>query len=763
MTHSIIDSIGDTPLVKIRHMNPVPGVTIFAKLEYLNPGGSIKDRAALSMIEQGEKSGELCPGKTVIEATSGNTGIGLAMICSIKGYPLLLTMSESASQERKSILRARGAEIRLTPGHLGSDGAIEEVYRLARENPDVYFMTDQYNNPANWLAHYRTTAPEIWEQTCGRVTSVVASLGTSGTLMGISRRLKELNPLIRIIAAEPYLGHGIQGLKNMKESYIPDLFDKKRLDEKVNIDDETAFETARMLAKKEGLFVGMSSGAAMAVALAEAAKIKKGTVVVIFPDGGERYLSTSLFQAKDNINLSLYNTLTRSCEPFQPKAQGKASVYTCGPTVHKPMDPTRLRRFVATDLLVRYLEYRGLSVNHVVNITDLDDQTIKGSEHESLTVSEFTRPHIETFKGDLNRLGIRPAQAYPLVSENIQEMVAVAEGLVEKGFAYEKLNSVYFDISSLEGYGSLSGVDLDKIRVGATVDLDDYAKDNPRDFTLFKRVGLSELKRGVCVRTKWGNVRPSLHLQCTALSMKYLGAGFDIHTGSKELLFPHHENENAMSRALTGKPLARIWMHCDSIIYDGSLEEKSLGNIDLDLLNRLGWEPRVVRFLLLSCHYRKPLTFSSEALYDAGRGLDRLDRFIQALYRVKGGKPFEELSQLLHEIHQGFISAMDDDLKISGVLAVFFKGVKTLNSLMAENRIDQEGAAMVLTMFREIDQVLNIFQFKPGDEDTCEVSSEVSNLIEKRTAARACGDFALADRLRDEIKALGGQINDKKA
>ncbi|MDY0220071.1 MAG: cysteine synthase [Desulfobacterium sp.] len=763
MTHSIIDSIGNTPLVEIRHMNPVPGVTILAKLEYLNPGGSIKDRAALSMIEQGEESGELCPGKTVIEATSGNTGIGLAMICSIKGYPLLLTMSESASQERKSILRARGAEIRLTPGHLGSDGAIEEVYRLARENPDVYFMTDQYNNPANWLAHYRTTAPEIWEQTCGKVTSVVAALGTSGTLMGISRRLKELNPLIRIIAAEPFLGHGIQGLKNMKESYIPDLFDKKRLDEKINIDDETAFETARMLAKKEGLFVGMSSGAAMAVALAEAAKIKKGTVVVIFPDGGERYLSTSLFKVKDNINLSLYNTLTRSCERFQPKAQGKASIYTCGPTVHKAMDPTRFRRFVATDLLVRYLEYRGLGVNHVVNITDLDDQTIRGSEHESLTVPEFTRPHIETFKGDLNRLGIRPAQAYPLVSENIQEMVAVTERLVEQGFAYEKLNSVYFGISSLEGYGSLSGVDLDKIRVGATVDLDDYAKDNPRDFTLLKRVGLSELKRGVCVRTKWGNVRPSLHLQCTALSMKYLGAGFDIHTGSKELLFPHHENENAMSRALTGQPLARIWMHCDSVIYDGTLEEKNLGEIDLDLLERLGWQPRVVRFLLLSCHYRKPLTFSREALYDAERGLDRFDRFIEALYRVRGGEPFEELPQLLYELHHGFVTSMDEDLKISGVLAVLFKGVKTLNSLMAENRIDQEGAARVLAMFREIDRVLNIFEFKPGNEVTCELSSDVSNLIEKRTAARACGNFVLADRLRDEIKALGVQINDKKA
>jgi cysteinyl-tRNA synthetase len=203
--------------VEIRRLNPNPHVRILAKLEYLNPGGSIKDRPALSMIEDGERSGELKPGKTVIEATSGNTGIGLAMVCSVKGYRLLLAMSEAASVERQQILRARGAEILLTPGHLGTDGAIEEVYRLARENPDAYFMTDQFNNLANWKAHYNGTAVEIWEQTDGTLTHMVATMGTSGTLMGLSRRLKEFNPLIRIIGVEPYLGHRLQGLKNMKE------------------------------------------------------------------------------------------------------------------------------------------------------------------------------------------------------------------------------------------------------------------------------------------------------------------------------------------------------------------------------------------------------------------------------------------------------------------------------------------------------------------------------------------------------------------
>ena len=310
-TPTILDSIGNTPLVEIRKLNPVKGVKIFAKLEYMNPGGSIKDRAALSMILEGERSGELTPDKTVIEATSGNTGIGLAMICSVKGYDLVLAMSESASEERKSILRARGAKILLTPAHLGSDGAIEEVYRLCRENVGKYFMTDQYNNEANWKAHYHTTAVEIYDQTQGKVDSVVTTLGTTGTAMGLSRRLREYGKPIRVIGAEPFLGHGIQGLKNMKESYTPEIFDKSLLGEKINIEDEEAFEAARKLAKTEGLFVGMSSGAAMAAAVREARKIKSGVVVAIFPDSGERYLSTPLFAVKKKLNLNLYNTIDR--------------------------------------------------------------------------------------------------------------------------------------------------------------------------------------------------------------------------------------------------------------------------------------------------------------------------------------------------------------------------------------------------------------------------------------------------------------------
>ena len=237
MSHTILDTIGNTPLVEIKKLNPNSRVKIFAKLEYFNPGGSTKDRPALYMIEAAEKSGELTRDKTVIEATSGNTGIGLALVCGVKGYRLMLTMPESVSVERQKNLKARGAEIHLTPGHLGTDGAIEEVYRLARQDPGRYFIADQFNNEANWKSHYHGTAQEIWEQTDGAITTLVASLGTSGTLMGASRKLKQLNPAIQIVGVEPYLGHRIQGLKNMKEAYCPEIFEKKRLDKKEALTD----------------------------------------------------------------------------------------------------------------------------------------------------------------------------------------------------------------------------------------------------------------------------------------------------------------------------------------------------------------------------------------------------------------------------------------------------------------------------------------------------------------------------------------------
>ena len=294
MYKNILQLIGNTPLVKINRLNPNKKVELYAKLEFFNPGSSVKDRTALSMIEGAEKRRELTKNKIVLEATSGNTGIGLALVCVVKKYKLLLTMPESVSIDRRKILKALGAEILLTSAKDGTDGAIEKAYEMARKN-NKYWLADQFNNPDNWKAHYYGTAEEIWQDTDGKITHFVGSIGTTGTLMGVSKRLKKYNPKIQIIGVEPFLGHKIQGLKNMKEAYKPGIYDKTRLDKKINVNDANAYEMARKIAKKEGIFVGMSSGAAMFGALQVIKGLEKGLVVVLFPDGGERYLSTNLF------------------------------------------------------------------------------------------------------------------------------------------------------------------------------------------------------------------------------------------------------------------------------------------------------------------------------------------------------------------------------------------------------------------------------------------------------------------------------------
>jgi cysteine synthase B len=276
-------------------MNPNPLVTLFAKLEGNNPSGSVKDRIALSMIEAAEKAGTLTKDKIILEATSGNTGIGLAMVASAKQYRVKLTMPACVSIERRRILEAFGAELILSPSEEATDGAIRLVHKIFDEEPARYFMPNQFDNGANVLAHYETTGKEIIEQTEGRVTHFIAGMGTTGTLMGVSKRLKEYNKDIKIIGVEPVAHHRIQGLKNMSESIVPKIFDPGRIDEHYYVNDEEAFDTTRKLAVKEGIFVGMSSGAAMHIALRKSSELKDGVIVVLLPDRGDRYLSTSLF------------------------------------------------------------------------------------------------------------------------------------------------------------------------------------------------------------------------------------------------------------------------------------------------------------------------------------------------------------------------------------------------------------------------------------------------------------------------------------
>lgn len=296
MHDDILQTIGNTPMVRINKLNPNKNTTIYAKLEGLNPSGSIKDRIALSMLQQAEISGKLKKGKTIIEPTSGNTGVALAMIGSLRGYEVEIVMSSAVSVERRQMIKAFGGKVTLTDGKLGTDGAIRRARELVKENPEKYFMPDQFSNEYNKIAHYRTTGEEIWKQTNGKIDYFVSSLGTSGTIMGVSKVLKEHNPQIKIVCAHPVKGHYIQGLKNMEEAIVPSIYDPSQIDITIMVETEAAYEMTRQIVSQEGIFVGMSSGAAMYAAVEIAKQIKSGTITVIFPDRGEKYLSTKLFK-----------------------------------------------------------------------------------------------------------------------------------------------------------------------------------------------------------------------------------------------------------------------------------------------------------------------------------------------------------------------------------------------------------------------------------------------------------------------------------
>lgn len=294
---SLPNAIGNTPLVTLGHLNPNPAVRVLAKLEGNNPGGSVKDRTAWWMIRTAELEGQLTPDKIILEPTSGNTGIALAMLAAARGYRIKLVMPACVSMERRAILEAYGAELILSPAEEATDGAIRLAHQILGDSPDVYFMPNQYANPANPMVHYETTGPEIYRQTAGAVDAFVAGLGTSGTLMGTGRYLREQKPSVQIIGVEPVLRHTVQGLKNMQEAIVPEIYREQALDRKIVVGDEEAFEMARQLASREGIFSGMSSGAAVVGACQVAREMTGGTLVVLLPDRGDRYLSTTLFRS----------------------------------------------------------------------------------------------------------------------------------------------------------------------------------------------------------------------------------------------------------------------------------------------------------------------------------------------------------------------------------------------------------------------------------------------------------------------------------
>jgi cysteine synthase B len=297
-TSSILDQIGNTPLLRLERLAGIPpGVEICAKAEYFNPGGSVKDRPALNMILDGERTGKLTPGKIILDSTSGNTGIAYAMIGAAKGYRVRLCLPANASLERKRILRAYGAEVILTDPGEGSDGAIRRCRELYFANPELYFYPDQYNNPANWLAHYEGTGREIWRQTEGRITHFVAGLGTSGTFMGVGRRLREYSPEVRLISMQPSGGfHGLEGLKHMPTAIVPGIYDESLADENITVETEDAYTMVKRLAREAGLLVGISSGANVAAALRVAARLDRGVVATVFCDSADKYLSEHFWE-----------------------------------------------------------------------------------------------------------------------------------------------------------------------------------------------------------------------------------------------------------------------------------------------------------------------------------------------------------------------------------------------------------------------------------------------------------------------------------
>jgi len=754
---NILEKIGNTPLVLINRLNPVKKVKVYAKLESFNPGGSVKDRIALSMIEAAEKSGDLTPDKVVLEATSGNTGIGMAMVCAVKGYKCQLVMPESASIERRMIMEAYGAEILLTPAKRSTDGAIEQAYIMAREHPDRYFLTDQFNNEANWQAHYRTTGPEIWEQTKGKVTDIISTLGTTGTAMGLCKYFAEQHPEVRVTAVEPFLGHKLQGLKNMKESYKPGIFDKNLPFQIINIPDDESFKMSRELAHREGIFAGMSSGAAMCAALTRAEQVREGVIVVILPDGGEKYLSTTLCKTKDTPEpesteekLRLYNTLTKKKEIFKPISKKKVTFYACGPTAHEHANLSHCRRFIVADLINRVLTSKGFNVQFYMNFTDLDDNTIKGAEKTKQPLAEFTETYIREFKADMDALGVKEATGFPRASQHVEDMIDITGRLIDKGYAYEKHGSIF------KRYGKLSGADLSKIQVGKTVDLDDYEKEHPVDFTLLKRSTLSELKEGIFYKTEWGNVRPGWHIECAAMSTHYLGDTIDIHTSGRELIFPHHENEIAIAEAMTGKPLANYWLHSEQLLVEGkkmSAKAKNLLTLK-DLLDK-GYTGREVRFLLLSAHYRKPLHFSFKKLDEARKTLKRLDEFTRKLLCLPPGLPHPKVAAYLTDMEERFCGALANDLNISRALGAIFDFIKKLNPILSEGKLDLEQKKYIIETFEKVNGILNVLRLKE-----CPLAPEIDRLIQDREEARRNKDWERADTVRDELAQKGFEIVD---
>ena len=453
--------------------------------------------------------------------------------------------------------------------------------------------------------------------------------------------------------------------------------------------------------------------------------------------------------------LKLHNTLTSTDEDFHPLEDGVVRFYTCGPTVYDYAHIGNFRTFVFQDLLRRYLEYRNYRVIHVMNITDVDDKTIHNARAQGMTLKDYTTKYTEAFLADCKTLRIELPGLLPRATDHIPEMVALIQKLEEKGYTYRKDGSIYFSIAHFPGYGRLSKADFSGAQAGASVDTDKYDKENARDFVLWKAK-----KEGEDFwETAIGPGRPGWHIECSAMSMKYLGETFDIHCGGVDLIFPHHENEIAQSECATGKPFVRYWVHPEFLIVEGQKMSKSLGNFfRLQDLVSLGHSPEAIRYLLLSVHYRKQLNFTMDGLRQAQSSIQRLEDFMLRAKEIANAEaPSPAFTDEVLAAREKFIDAMDADLNTSAALAVVFDFVRLAYQKDSQKSLSGGDAQAAIDLLKEIDGLLNILRAQSGLLD-----EEIAQQIEARQAARRRRDFAEADRIRQSLLAKGIQLEDTK-
>lgn len=453
--------------------------------------------------------------------------------------------------------------------------------------------------------------------------------------------------------------------------------------------------------------------------------------------------------------MKLYNTLTGKLEEFKTIREKEARIYTCGPTVYDFAHIGNFRTFCFEDVFRRYLKYKGYKVVQVMNLTDVDDKTIRRSKEEGVSLREYTEKYAKAFFEDCAMLNIEKVEYNPRATDHIKEMIDLVQTLIDKGFAYEKEGSVYFDISAFEQYGKLSKLDKREIKEGVSVDADEYEKEDVRDFVLWKAKKEGEPSWP----SPWGEGRPGWHLECSVMAMKYLGETIDLHAGGEDLIFPHHENEIAQSEAATGKPFSNYWLHCKYLIVEGKKMSKSLGNFFTlrELVNK-GFSPRAIRYVLISSHYRKQLNFTLESVKAAEKAIEKVEGFYQAVSQTKNKSDYDERIKLLIEKHRdAFENAMDEDLNVSGALGSLFEFIGEVNKLYPDSNIPESNKNEVLSFLEKLNTVFAVFDFSTELPD-----EEILKLIEERNEARKNKDFKRADEIRDMLKEKGIILEDTK-